>query len=64
MTLSRLNERVLYQTRGFAWARNAERRREAFALLNDAGWVERAPSEGPRKPRGDWLVNPRIWETE
>ena len=60
--LKPLNERSLYQQRGFAWARDAERRGEAFAVLRDAGWLRPPQGDGHRRPRGDWQVNPRVLE--
>jgi hypothetical protein len=58
-----INERQLYQTAGFPWAREAGRRASAFAVLEAAGWVRRkvAPAKGRR--RGDWEVSPYIAET-
>jgi hypothetical protein len=58
-----LNERELYQQCGFAWARAAKRRAEAFAVLQKAGWVRASEGDGKGRPRGDWEVNPRILET-
>jgi hypothetical protein len=62
--LKPLNERRLYQLRGFAWARDAKRRAEAFAVLCDASWVRRPHADGHGRPRGDWQVNPRILEAK
>jgi len=60
--LAEINERRLYQTAGFSWARDARRRASAFAVLEAAGWVRRkvAPAQG--RPRDDWEVSPRIAE--
>jgi hypothetical protein len=60
--LKPLNERSLYQQRGFGWARDAKRRREAFLILRDAGWVRAAEGNSQGRPRGDWNVNPGILE--
>ena len=60
--LKPLNERALYQTRGFTWARDPKRRREAFEALHHAGWLKPSPVDGLGRPRGDWEVNPRIVE--
>ena len=60
--LKRLNERELYQKRGFTWARDEKRRADAFALLRDAGWLRPPQADGQGRPRGDWEVNPRILE--
>jgi hypothetical protein len=57
-----LNERSLYQMRGFAWARDAKRRTEAFVILRDANWLRPPQADGQGRPRGDWEVNPRILE--
>ena len=59
----RLNERALYQTAGYAWARDAGRRAAALAVLDHAGWIRRPPVEGRGRPRGDWEVSPRLAET-
>jgi Protein of unknown function (DUF3987) len=61
-SLNPLNERDLYQKRGFAWARDARRRAAALAVLKDVGWLRAAEADGRGRPRGDWSVNPRIWE--
>jgi hypothetical protein len=58
--LKPLNERALYQTRGFTWARETKRRTEAFLVLQKAGWVRSRQADGYGRPRGDWEVNPRI----
>jgi len=58
--LKPLNERALYQMRGFTWARDKRRRTEAFSTLQDAGWVRPQQTDGYGRPRGDWEVNPRI----
>jgi hypothetical protein len=58
--LKPLNERALYQTRGFTWAREPKRRTEAFLVLQKAGWVGTRQADGDGRPRGDWEVNPRI----
>ena len=60
--LKRLNERELYQKRGFTWARDEKRRADAFALLRDAGWLRPPQADGHGRPRCDWEVNPRIAE--
>jgi hypothetical protein len=60
--LKSLNERALYQTHGFTWARDPKRRREAFEALYHAGWLRSSPVDGQGRPRGDWEVNPRIVE--
>ena len=60
--LKLLNERGLYQRRGFSWARNEKHRAEAFAVLRNAGWLKPPQADGHGRPRGDWQVNPRITE--
>jgi hypothetical protein len=57
-----LNERELYRQPGWAWLRKKNRRDPAFSALSDAGWIQRPPSPGGVKPRGDWAVSPRILE--
>jgi len=56
----RLNERELYQTPGFTWARDAVRRNAALATLNQAGWIRHGNVAGPGRPRGDWDVSPHL----
>jgi hypothetical protein len=60
--LKPLNERELYQKRGFVWAREEKRRAEAFAVLRNAGWLKSPQADRHGRPRGDWQVNPRIVE--
>ena len=62
--LKPLNERALYQTRGFTWARDEKRRTEAFALLRNANLLRALQAEGYGRPRGEWEVNPRIVEAQ
>jgi hypothetical protein len=62
--LKPLNERSLYQRAGFSWARNAQRRAEAFTTLCDAGWLRRPQTDAHGRPRGDWEVNPRLLEAK
>lgn len=59
---SELNERHLYQTAGFAWARDAKRRTAALRVLEEASWMRRAPSADHGRPRADWHVSPRLME--
>ena len=56
---ARINERQIYQQRGFHYFRNAERRKAAFAELAAAGWVRKieAPAKSGR-PTSDWEINP------
>jgi hypothetical protein len=57
-----LNERELYQASGYAWARDAERRAAALAVLDHAGWIRRPAAARQGRPRGDWEVSPRLCE--
>jgi hypothetical protein len=57
-----LNERALYQTARCAWARESRRRAAALAVLEQAGWIRRPSADGRGRPRGDWVVSPRLWE--
>jgi Protein of unknown function (DUF3987) len=57
-----LNERALYQTAGFAWARDGKRRAAALAVLEQAGWIRRPPGVGLGRRRGDWEVSLRVLE--
>ena len=58
----RLNEREMYQTAGYHWARDRERRTAALRVLNHAAWIRRPAGDGLGRPRGDWDVNPRLRE--
>jgi hypothetical protein len=58
-----LNERALYQRPGWSWLRDAERRAGATHVLADAGWIRPATLAGAGRPRGDWEVSPRLWES-
>jgi hypothetical protein len=58
-----LNERTLYQQPGWAWLREQERRADALRVLTEAGWIRPAPQTGNGRPRGDWQVSPRLWES-
>ena len=58
-----LNERALYQRPGWAWLRSREGRADALRVLADAGWIRPAAVQpGTGRPRGDWVVSPRLWE--
>jgi hypothetical protein len=59
---ARLNERVLYQTAGFTWARDTKRLAQALAVLEQAAWIRRPNADGRGRPRGDWEVSPRLWD--
>lgn len=58
-----LNERGLYRLPGWAWSRDNVRRSSALRVLADAGWIRHASRTGTRRPRGDWEISPRLWET-
>jgi hypothetical protein len=57
-----LNERSLYQTPGYTWARDDKRRTAALHVLDHAAWIRRSSAAGHGRPRGDWQVSPRLWE--
>jgi Protein of unknown function (DUF3987) len=57
-----LNERELYQTPRYTWARDADRRVAALHVLDHAGWIRRPTVPGAGRPRGNWQVSPRLWE--
>ena len=59
-SLTEINERQLYQAQGFAHLRDTPRRKEAFAALERMGWIMPASKESRGRPRGNWLVNPRL----
>ena len=54
---STINERKLYQTRGFSHLREAKRRREAFDVLDRLGWLISTERDSRGRPRGDWNVS-------
>jgi Protein of unknown function (DUF3987) len=56
----RLNERQLYQTAGFAWARDGKRRAAALSTLQSFGWIRPLDTAGQGRPRGDWKISPRL----
>jgi hypothetical protein len=56
----RFNERELYQTAGFSWARNAERRNAALRMLQQANWIRRPAAGSHGRPRLDWDVSPHL----
>jgi hypothetical protein len=60
--VARLNERELYQTTGYAWARSAERRGAALIILTQAGWIRQPTAGGYGRPRRDWDVSSRLAE--
>lgn len=62
--LKTFNERELYQTPGYAWARDAERRAAALRVIEHAAWIRRPTAAGHGRPRGDWDLNPRLREKE
>jgi hypothetical protein len=55
-----LNERQLYQTASFAWARDGKRRAAALSALQRYGWIRPLGAAGQGRPRGDWEVSPRL----
>jgi hypothetical protein len=57
---ARLNERELYRSAGYSWARDTKRRTDALVVLDRAGWIRQPPSEGHGRPRSDWDVSPRV----
>jgi len=57
-----LNERELYQTANYTWARDGSRRTAALAALEHAAWIRRPNERGQGRPRGDWEVSPHLWE--
>jgi len=58
-----LNERALYQRPGWSWLRDAARRAAALNVLADLGWLRPAVRASNGRPRGEWEVSPRLWES-
>src|SRR5262249_55509537 len=59
---TRLNERELYQSAGYTWARAPNRRAAALNVLVQAAWIRRRDGAGHGRPRNEWEVSPRIHE--
>jgi hypothetical protein len=59
---ARLNERAIYQSQGFAWARHKKRRDAALNVLDQDAWIRRPRHIGPGRPPGDWEVSTRLFE--
>jgi hypothetical protein len=55
-----VNERALYRRPGLHFLRTRDRRVAAFKVLESAGFVRPKVERGPGRPRGEWLVNPRL----
>lgn len=53
-----LNERQVYQSRGFSRLRDPQRRKNAFAELHAAGWIRKIAAVNLGRPAGDWDINP------
>jgi hypothetical protein len=60
--LARFNERELYQRPGWSWLRDRECRADALRVLTEASWIRPVTSGGQGRPRGDWVVSPRLRE--
>jgi hypothetical protein len=60
--LTVLNERGTYKGEGFHRLRDKQHRDKVFAELEEAGWLRRAAVRTGGRPRGDWNVNPKVWE--
>jgi hypothetical protein len=58
--LEMVNERTLYQQAGFSHLRDATRRRAAFDVLIEAGFLQKAQAKDKGRPASDWLVNPAL----
>ena len=57
-----INERELYQTPGLAHFRDTARRVPALKVLQRECWIRQKPASSMGRKRGDWLVNPLLWE--
>ena len=55
-----INERALYQRRGFHFLRPTDRRRLAFKRLAEANFLRPKLEDTGGRPAGNWLVNPRL----
>jgi Protein of unknown function (DUF3987) len=59
---ARINERQIYQQRGFHHLRDADRRKSVFAELAAAGWIRKDEASGKRgRSASDWEVNSTIF---
>jgi Protein of unknown function (DUF3987) len=57
-----VNEREMYQTKGFRPLRKQDHRKRVFSILEGAAWLRRSViATGGRQPE-NWNVNPKIWE--
>ncbi|MGE0109154.1 MAG: DUF3987 domain-containing protein [Bdellovibrionales bacterium] len=58
-----VNEREVYQTNGFSYLRDPQRRKEAFVVLENALWLRpHLDHHGTGRKRSDWKVNPKLME--
>jgi hypothetical protein len=57
-----VNEREIYQTKGFHPLRDAKHRKQVFAALEGAGWLRPANASTGGRCSEDWNVNPTLWE--
>lgn len=55
-----INERKLYQSKGYRHLRNSDRRRNAFKVLERYGWVQQVPTVSTGRQKGDWITNPQL----
>ena len=58
-----VNARVIYSEWKLAGLREPKPVREALAYLCDAGWVEPTDTVTGGRPKGNWSVNPLLWES-
>ena len=58
--LEMVNERTLYQQAGYSHLRDGPRRRAAFDVLTEAGFLQKAQAKDKGRPASDWLVNPAL----
>lgn len=57
-----INARIMYSDWNIDGLREAKPMHQALAYLCDAGWVDPADTMTGGRPKGNWSVNPALWE--
>ena len=59
----RINVSLIRDAARLTGLRESDPIKQASRALEEAGWLRAAPFTGQAgRPRGDYLVNPRLWE--